>query len=205
MSGLHLYWIIPARNGYSEYTPRRHQVYAVLSRTKQLPNQAVAIASAFGASRTSLINLKLNFLGFSSFLVSLYLANMNEAKVQPFEMAEVKAVQEKKLQEESQSSDSSQQSHADATSNMSGWEIFLVWFAIALSSLCVFLDEGIIATAIPRITDQFHSLTNVGVCSKVLVFELMVATAKKCSLTVVRFRIQHYALLISVDLRPLVQ
>jgi len=38
---------------------------------------------------------------------------MSEAKVQPFKMAEVKAVQEKKLQEESQSSDASQQSHAD--------------------------------------------------------------------------------------------
>jgi hypothetical protein len=98
---------------------------------------------------------------------------MNEAKVQPFEMAEVKAVQEKKLQEESQGSDASQQSHADDINNMSGWKVFLVWFAIALSSLCVFLDEGIIAVAIPRITDQFHSLIDVGVCSKVLVFELM--------------------------------
>ncbi|KAH8693846.1 major facilitator superfamily transporter [Talaromyces proteolyticus] len=45
---------------------------------------------------------------------------------------------------------------------MSAWEVFLVWFALALSNLCVFLDEGIISTAIPRITDKFHSLGDVG-------------------------------------------
>lgn len=46
---------------------------------------------------------------------------------------------------------------------MSAWEVFLVWFALALSNLCVFLDEGIISTAIPRITDKFQSLGDVGV------------------------------------------
>lgn len=41
----------------------------------------------------------------------------------------------------------------------------LVWGAIALSSFCVFLDEGVIATAIPIITDRFNSLGDIGVCS----------------------------------------
>lgn len=39
----------------------------------------------------------------------------------------------------------------------------IVWAAIALSSFCVFLDEGIISTAIPVITDRFDSLGDIGV------------------------------------------
>ena len=47
--------------------------------------------------------------------------------------------------------------------NMSGMKTFIIWSALALGALCCFLDEGIISTAIPRITDQFHSLPDVGV------------------------------------------
>lgn len=41
--------------------------------------------------------------------------------------------------------------------------IFAVWLSIVCGVLCTYLDEGIIATAIPQITDQFSSLDDVGV------------------------------------------
>ncbi|KAI8280308.1 Efflux pump roqT [Colletotrichum sp. SAR11_57] len=48
------------------------------------------------------------------------------------------------------------------TGDLPGWKAFLIWLAIAFGVLCTFLDEGIIATAIPRITDDFGSLKDVG-------------------------------------------
>lgn len=53
--------------------------------------------------------------------------------------------------------------HTRENDSLPGWKIFVIWLAIALGVLCTFLDEGIIATAIPRITDEFGSLTDVGV------------------------------------------
>jgi len=63
------------------------------------------------------------------------------------------------------SSDAVEKSVSDVEDDgeMSTARVLVVWSAIALSNLCVFLDEGIIATAIPQITDQFHSLADVGV------------------------------------------
>ncbi|EQB46556.1 major facilitator superfamily transporter [Colletotrichum gloeosporioides Cg-14] len=49
-----------------------------------------------------------------------------------------------------------------ATGDLPGWKVFLIWLAISFGVLCTFLDEGIIATAIPRITDDFGSLKDVG-------------------------------------------
>ncbi|KAK2028471.1 major facilitator superfamily transporter [Colletotrichum zoysiae] len=46
--------------------------------------------------------------------------------------------------------------------DLPGWKVFVIWLAVALGVLCTFLDEGIIATAIPRITDDFGSLADVG-------------------------------------------
>ncbi|KAK1962684.1 major facilitator superfamily transporter [Colletotrichum sublineola] len=46
--------------------------------------------------------------------------------------------------------------------DLPGWKVFAIWSAVALGVLCTFLDEGIIATAIPRITDDFGSLADVG-------------------------------------------
>ncbi|KAK6225688.1 major facilitator superfamily transporter [Colletotrichum tabaci] len=51
---------------------------------------------------------------------------------------------------------------AAAPDDLPGWKVLVIWSAIALGVLCTFLDEGIIATAIPRITDDFGSLTDVG-------------------------------------------
>ncbi|KAK2616555.1 hypothetical protein QQS21_000598 [Conoideocrella luteorostrata] len=45
---------------------------------------------------------------------------------------------------------------------MSSLRIVGVWLAISCGVACTFLDEGIIATAIPRITDEFRSLSDVG-------------------------------------------
>ncbi|KAH8886123.1 major facilitator superfamily transporter [Thozetella sp. PMI_491] len=46
--------------------------------------------------------------------------------------------------------------------DLPGWKVFVIWLAIAFGVLCTFLDEGIIATAIPRITDEFGSLAAIG-------------------------------------------
>ncbi|KAK3291394.1 major facilitator superfamily domain-containing protein [Chaetomium fimeti] len=48
------------------------------------------------------------------------------------------------------------------SSHLSGLALSLCIFALCIATLCVALDNTIIATAIPRITDEFHSLTDVG-------------------------------------------
>lgn len=42
------------------------------------------------------------------------------------------------------------------------WKLFLISIALCLCVFCVALDNTIIATAIPKITDQFNSLDDVG-------------------------------------------
>lgn len=62
------------------------------------------------------------------------------------------------------------QTQSDSTpvaQDLPAWKVFIIWLAISLGVLCTFLDEGIIATAIPKITDEFRSLADVGV-SKLL-------------------------------------
>ncbi|KAJ9271103.1 hypothetical protein DTO212C5_2761 [Paecilomyces variotii] len=44
----------------------------------------------------------------------------------------------------------------------SSWRLALITIALCLSVFCMALDNTIIATAIPRITDQFHALDDVG-------------------------------------------
>lgn len=51
----------------------------------------------------------------------------------------------------------------DQVGNMSKARAFGVWIAIMCGVACPFLDEGIISTAIPQISDQFGSLADVGV------------------------------------------
>ena len=48
------------------------------------------------------------------------------------------------------------------SSHLSGLALSLCIFALCIATLCVALDNTIIATAIPRITDEFHSLKDVG-------------------------------------------
>ncbi|MCJ1382751.1 hypothetical protein MMC17_005864 [Xylographa soralifera] len=43
-----------------------------------------------------------------------------------------------------------------------GWRLFLIMFTISMSGLLTALEIGIIATAIPAITDEFHALDDVG-------------------------------------------
>lgn len=61
----------------------------------------------------------------------------------------------------------------------SKWKLGLITIALCLSVFCMALDNTIIATAIPRITDQFHALDDVGwygsaylltICSVQLIF-----------------------------------
>ena len=52
---------------------------------------------------------------------------------------------------------------AETIDNMTRARVFAIWLSIVCGVTCTFLDEGIIATAIPQITDEFHSLSDVGV------------------------------------------
>ncbi len=49
--------------------------------------------------------------------------------------------------------------------NMSNIKVFGIWFAIVCGVACPFLDEAIIAAAVPQITDHFNSLSDTGVSS----------------------------------------
>jgi MFS family permease len=42
------------------------------------------------------------------------------------------------------------------------WKLALITIALCLAVFCMALDNTIIATAIPRITDQFHALSDIG-------------------------------------------
>lgn len=51
----------------------------------------------------------------------------------------------------------------DATPDYpTGLKLAVIMFGLCLSVFCVALDNTIIATAIPRITDDFHALQDVG-------------------------------------------
>lgn len=52
---------------------------------------------------------------------------------------------------------------AEPHANISKPKAFAIWLSITCGVLCPFLDEGIIATAIPKITQDFHSLSDIGV------------------------------------------
>jgi len=45
---------------------------------------------------------------------------------------------------------------------ITGWRLFLIMFTMSMSGLLTALEIGIIATAIPAITDEFHALDDVG-------------------------------------------
>ncbi|KAK4235622.1 major facilitator superfamily domain-containing protein [Achaetomium macrosporum] len=56
-----------------------------------------------------------------------------------------------------------QQPEADATASYpTGLKLTMIVIALQLAVLCVALDNTIISTAIPRITDEFHALSDVG-------------------------------------------
>ncbi|POR36837.1 Uncharacterized protein TPAR_02955 [Tolypocladium paradoxum] len=54
---------------------------------------------------------------------------------------------------------------AEGIDTMSRAKVFAIWLSIVCGVMCTFLDEGIIATAIPQITDEFHSLSDVGIAN----------------------------------------
>ncbi|EXK78205.1 hypothetical protein FOQG_17101 [Fusarium oxysporum f. sp. raphani 54005] len=48
------------------------------------------------------------------------------------------------------------------TKSLSGWKLTLVMIGLCSAVFCMALDNTIIATAIPRITDEFHALDDLG-------------------------------------------
>ncbi|UKZ55853.1 hypothetical protein TrVGV298_009677 [Trichoderma virens] len=50
----------------------------------------------------------------------------------------------------------------EATTYPSGWKLAVIVIGMALAVLCVALDNTILATAIPKITDEFHAVDDVG-------------------------------------------
>ncbi|KAL7911483.1 MFS multidrug transporter [Trichoderma velutinum] len=55
-----------------------------------------------------------------------------------------------------------QETKADGTAYPSGLQLGLIILALCLSVFLIALDNAIIATAIPKISDEFHSLSDVG-------------------------------------------
>ncbi|RFU26481.1 hypothetical protein B7463_g9868, partial [Scytalidium lignicola] len=53
-------------------------------------------------------------------------------------------------------------SKADNTEPVTGIRFTVLLLSLTLASLLVFLDTSVVATAIPKITDEFHSLRDVG-------------------------------------------
>jgi hypothetical protein len=54
------------------------------------------------------------------------------------------------------------QSPVDEIEYPTKWKLTLITIALCLSVFCMALDNTIIATAIPKITDQFHALDDIG-------------------------------------------
>jgi hypothetical protein len=80
--------------------------------------------------------------------------------------SESTSLNEKRLQEPApQSEDAKAEQQLDDGEQIDypvGVKLFLLALALCLSIFLVALDSTIIATAIPQITDQFHSLNDVG-------------------------------------------
>jgi MFS family permease len=64
--------------------------------------------------------------------------------------------------EETKEQDSAEHEDEAETEYPSGWKLAFISAALCLSVFCMALDNTIIATAIPRITDHFHALDDVG-------------------------------------------
>lgn len=58
--------------------------------------------------------------------------------------------------------DAEAEAQDDETEYPSGTKLILITIALCLSVFCLALDNTIIATAIPKITDQFHSTNDIG-------------------------------------------
>ncbi|KAJ5791007.1 uncharacterized protein N7518_008018 [Penicillium psychrosexuale] len=64
--------------------------------------------------------------------------------------------------EEEQKEDSDAETPEDEEEYPNAWRLTMISIALCLCVFCVALDNTIIATAIPKITDQFNSLEDVG-------------------------------------------
>ncbi|KAL2853989.1 major facilitator superfamily domain-containing protein [Aspergillus pseudodeflectus] len=62
----------------------------------------------------------------------------------------------------STSASSEQHEHEALDQNLESWRVAVIMTGLSLSVLCVALDTTIMATAIPRITDEFNSLADIG-------------------------------------------
>ncbi|KAH6883832.1 major facilitator superfamily domain-containing protein [Thelonectria olida] len=67
-----------------------------------------------------------------------------------------------KQEDPGDSSDSVNLEPFQAAKNLSGWKLALVMTGLCLAVFCMALDNTIIATAIPRITDEFRALDDLG-------------------------------------------
>lgn len=63
---------------------------------------------------------------------------------------------------ETEEDEEKEEEEIDDTDYPHGMKLVLITLALSLSVFCMALDNTIIATAIPRITDEFHSINDVG-------------------------------------------
>lgn len=99
----------------------------------------------------------------ASSLDSLSVAKALEDGVEPTETDEPKT-NEKRANEATTEAASAQEhhEHEDKSKHLSGFLLVFLVIALCLVTFMVGLDQMIIATAIPKITTQFHSLEDVG-------------------------------------------
>lgn len=59
-------------------------------------------------------------------------------------------------------SEQSEQSESSTAGHLTGFTLGITLLALCIATFCVALDNTIISTAIPAITDEFHALQDVG-------------------------------------------
>ncbi|KKK23522.1 hypothetical protein P175DRAFT_0499634 [Aspergillus ochraceoroseus IBT 24754] len=86
----------------------------------------------------------------------------SEKQVEPFESSNLDSTVSAKLEEKDVTEATPEEIEDEETEYPAKWRLALITIALCLSVFCMALDNTIIATAIPRITDQFHALDDVG-------------------------------------------
>ncbi|KAI1746389.1 major facilitator superfamily domain-containing protein [Xylaria scruposa] len=86
---------------------------------------------------------------------------MSQAPKEPYSVEGIHADNEKRASTHTESNDNP--THKDADSqHITGLKLGLVIVSLVLACFLLLLDTSVISTAIPKITDEFHSLADVG-------------------------------------------
>ncbi|KAI1160772.1 major facilitator superfamily domain-containing protein [Nemania serpens] len=87
---------------------------------------------------------------------------MSEASKEPDSVEGIHADDEKRTSTRTESNDNPAPKDADNPQHITGLKLGLVVVSLVLACFLLLLDTSVISTAIPQITDEFHSLADVG-------------------------------------------